>query len=344
MIIKNAKTYCSLSEDIQKEIVLSFNDKAIITRDESFLKILDIAGTIAPTCATVLIQGESGTGKELLATYIHRKSMREGLYIAVNCASLPENLVESELFGYEKGAFTGAVKRKYGKFELANSGTIVLDEISELSLNVQAKLLRVLQEKAIDRIGGYDAIPIDFRLIAISNIDLKLAVKENKFRKDLFYRLNVIPLNIPPLRNRKYDIDLLLDYFLIKFSNIYNLEYKPLDEKARKALNNNAWEGNVRELENVIERAILMSGKDKTITDEYVVIESLETQPKEDNFDYGFDSLKTMEKEMIFRTLNEVNENRTVAAKRLGISIRTLRNKLNEYRENQNQINQVSSL
>ncbi|MBU4002983.1 MAG: sigma 54-interacting transcriptional regulator [Proteobacteria bacterium] len=344
MIIKNVQTYCSPSEDIQKETVLSFNDKAIITRDESFLKILDIAGTIATTCATVLIQGESGTGKELLATYIHRKSIREGLYIAVNCASLPDNLVESELFGYEKGAFTGAVKRKYGKFELANSGTIVLDEISELSLNVQAKLLRTLQEKNIDRIGGYDAIPVDFRLIAISNIDLKLAVKENKFRKDLFYRLNVIPLEIPPLRNRKYDIDLLLDYFLIKFSKIYHLEYKTLDVRARRSLNNNTWEGNVRELENVIERAVLLSGKNKTITEEYVFIESVENQPKEDNFDYGFDSLKTMEKEMIFRTLNEVNENRTVAAKRLGISIRTLRNKLNEYRENQNQINQVSSL
>jgi two-component system response regulator FlrC len=344
LILKQAGNIDLTVDDNLNDHLISINDKAIITKDESFLKVLKLADSIAPTSATVLIQGESGTGKELLAKYIHKKSMRKGLYIAVNCAALPENLAESELFGHEKGAFTGAIKRKFGKFELAEAGTIVLDEISELSMATQAKILRTLQEKTIDRIGGSVSISVNFRLIAISNVDLKFEVKENRFRKDLFYRLNVIPFEIPPLRSRKADIDLLVDYFLIKYGEIYSLGQKSIDEGLRAKINNNRWEGNVRELENAIERSVLLSQKQKNISSDYFIMDTIEQKINKDSLNPEMDSLKTMEKKMIFRTLKEVHENRTEAARRLGISIRTLRNKLNDYKAKTGSFNQMSAL
>jgi len=304
----------------------------MITQDPRLLDLLDIAKNVADSDATILIQGESGTGKELLACYIHRLSRRKGPYIAVNCAALPESLSESELFGHEKGAFTGAIKRKYGKFELANDGTIVLDEISELSLKLQAKLLRVLQEKMIDRVGGEKPIPIEYRLIAISNLDLKMAVQEEIFREDLYYRINVIPMTIPPLRERIKDIHLLVHHFLEKYCTLYKKKMKTISSQAMSLLLKIEWRGNVRELENTIERMVLLS-KTEIVLPDHLFIENL-TEPKTNivNIRSGF-TLKEMEKELISQTLKELNNNRTRAAERLGISIRTLRNKLKEYKE-----------
>ena len=343
-IVKSNSCEAEKSEDKNQPITEENKDKkeAIITRDEKLIKILDIAKNVAPSQATILIQGESGTGKELLATFIHEHSRRGHEYVAVNCAALPETLAESELFGHEKGAFTGAFKRKLGKFELASDGTIVLDEISELSLPLQAKLLRILQEKKIDRIGGYKSLPIDFRLIAISNVDLKIAVQENNFREDLYYRINVIPLTIPPLRERKKDIILLANHFIQKYTQLYNKVAKTISTGAAKNLSTNPWRGNVRELENTIERAVLLSLNRSEITENDLILDGFGGESTKHSNHYGQLSLKEMERELIYKTLNEVNDNRTHAAERLGISIRTLRNKLNEYRESRDDFKKAS--
>ena len=310
--------------------------KRIITADPKVLKLLTMAKSVAPSKATVLIQGESGTGKELLAAYIHRhSSQQEKPYIAVNCAALPDTLAESELFGHEKGAFTGAVNRKTGKFELAADGTLVMDEISEMTLPLQAKILRVLQERQIDRVGGGQPIPINARIIAISNVDLKTAVKNGKFREDLFFRVNVVPLTLPPLWKRKCDIPLLANHFLGKFSAVNNKEITGFSEDAMTILINCSWRGNIRELENVIERAVLL-GSSQTLQPEDLLLDETgsnrQTPIRGDTMKTG-QTVKEMEKQLIFETLKEVNENRTHAAELLGISIRTLRNKLREYRQ-----------
>ena len=308
--------------------------KKIITQDSELIKISNLAKNVAPSNATVLILGESGTGKELLASLIHQNSERsERPYVAVNCAALPESLAESELFGHEKGSFTGAESRKIGKFELGNYGTILLDEISEMAMTLQAKLLRVLQEREIDRIGGNKPIPIDVRIIAISNIDLKKAVKEGTFRQDLFYRLNVIPLTIPALRKRKGDIPLLANHFLKKFSIGNDKEMKRISEQTISLLQKYDWNGNVRELENTIERAVLL-GSGEVLLPKHLFLEEPEVSGQQPiPIKVGL-SLKEMERQLIFQTLKEVNDNRTHAAKLLGISIRTLRNKLREYKDN----------
>jgi len=309
--------------------------KAILTRNSKMIDILKQARGVAPSSATVLIQGESGTGKELLAAYVHQHSLNpEAPYVALNCAALPDTLAESELFGHEKGSFTGAVGRKIGKFELASKGTVVLDEISEMPLPLQAKLLRVLQEKEVDRVGGTRPVPIDARVIAISNLNLKSALVDGKFREDLYYRINVIPLVLPPLRERKDDIELLVQHFLEKYSRANHKNAAVIEDAALNMLLNHNWRGNVRELENVMERAVLI-GDGKSVLPEHLLLDPSENNTKSSDLlevKAGY-TVRRMEKKLIYHTLKEVNDNRTQAAELLGISIRTLRNKLHEYKE-----------
>jgi len=232
------------------------------TKNEKVKEIFNLAKRVAPSSSTVLILGESGTGKEVLAKYIHFCSKRQGPFVAINCAAIPEDLLEAELFGYEKGAFTGAVKSKPGKFEVANKGTLFLDEIGDLSPKLQAKLLRVLQEKQVERLGGNTPIKVDTRIIAATNKDLEKEVKEGRFREDLFFRLNVIPFKLPPLRERKEDIPLLAQFFVKKICKREGIEEKKLSEEALKLLKDYDWPGNIRELENFIERLVVLTDKD----------------------------------------------------------------------------------
>ena len=308
-------------------------ENQFITKNDTVEKILETGRAVAGSQATVLITGESGTGKEVLAAYIHRHAAHGNApYIAVNCAALPDTLMESELFGYEKGAFTGAFNRKAGKFEQAGSGTLVLDEISEMPLALQAKLLRVLQERRIDRIGSDRQIPFNAQVIAISNRDLKELVRQGQMREDLYYRINVIPLHLPPLRERREDIPLLVDYFLGRFSAQYQRPAPEIDADTMTALMKNDWKGNIRELENTLERAVLIGGMTilpqqdhRPETTGAVDSALLAIRP-------GL-SVKAVEEALIKRTLNEVNDHRERAARMLGISVRTLRNKLREYKK-----------
>jgi len=308
--------------------------KRMITRNPEMIKILALATNVASSRATVLILGESGTGKEVLAAFIHHHSNRNHkALVAINCAALPDTLAESELFGHERGAFTGAFSRKAGKFELAHDGTLLLDEISEMSMPLQAKLLRVLQEQEIDRIGGTRPVPVDTRIIAVSNVDLKKAVGEGTFREDLFYRINVVPLKMPPLRDRKDDIPLLAEFFLEKYSALNGRSMSRISDDAAVLLADCEWRGNVRELENIIERAVLLGDGD-VLMPEHLMLEPKESDQYQGVAIRAGMSVREMEKKLIFHTLNEVNDNRTQAAELLGVSIRTLRNKLKEYREN----------
>ncbi len=307
--------------------------KSFITQDDALLGVLDMARKVAPSTATILVTGESGTGKELLASFIHANSNRANEpYVAINCAALPEQLAEGELFGHEKGAFTGAISRKIGKFEGAGKGTLVLDEITEMALPLQAKLLRALQEREIVRLGNNRPIAIDARVVAISNQNLKRAVKSNAFREDLFYRLNVIPLTIPPLRERKNDIPLLADYFFKRFCSRNAKAMQGISDQAMDVLVRQPWPGNVRELENTIERGVLIGSGEELLPEHLIVEASFAESSRQPSLTAGM-TVREMEKELIINTLTEVGENRTHAAKMLGISIRTLRNKLNEYRE-----------
>ena len=307
---------------------------AIVTQDTAFRSILEIAANIAPSSASVLVQGESGTGKELIAKYIHTCSGRAGTFVAVNCAALPENLLESELFGHEKGAFTGAIATKIGKFELANGGTILLDEISEMDLGLQAKLLRVLQEREVDRVGSQKPTQVDVRVVATTNRDLRQHVREGKFREDLFYRLNVIPLYVPALRDRTGDVSLLIEHFVRNFATV---KPKKIPTELMRKLENYAWPGNIRELQNACERAVLMATGD-ALEERHFFIGS------DDSAIVRTDSSMTIrsglsvadaEKLLIYETLKSTSNNKTKAAELLGISIRTLRNKLHEYGDTQ---------
>jgi DNA-binding NtrC family response regulator len=309
-------------------------ERRIVTRDPQFLSLLKVAENIAASSATVLVQGESGTGKELLARFIHEQGGRgDEPYVAVNCAALPDTLAESELFGHEKGAFTGAVTRKTGKFEAAGRGTIVLDEISEMSPPLQAKLLRVLQERQIDRIGSNRPVAMEARVIAVSNIDLKDAVGAGKFREDLFYRVNVVPLTIPPLRERRDDIQLLVRHFCEKFGQM-NGRQAEVSAAAMDRLLRHSWPGNIRELENTIERAVLMgTGTEIAPQDLIMGCEQVTAGSAQSAHVCAGVTVRDMERKLIMTTLQAVNESRSQAAEMLGISIRTLRNKLKEYRE-----------
>ncbi|MBW1802516.1 MAG: sigma-54-dependent Fis family transcriptional regulator [Deltaproteobacteria bacterium] len=306
-----------------------------IAVNPAMVRALSLGKKIASTRSTVLIQGESGTGKEVVARYIHTNSDRgKGPFIAVNCAALPENLLESELFGHERGAFTGAVTRKKGKFELANGGTLLLDEISEMAVSIQAKLLRVLQEREIDRVGGQYAIPVDARVIATTNRDLESETKNGNFRLDLFYRLNVVPLSLPPLRQRIDDITPLARAFLKNHSAFNGVAEKKLTPEAETFLKAKAWPGNVRELENLMERATLLVDPETIDAKDLEAISIPEGHEDFQGMDHiGFSTLKEMEKKMIFQALDNNEGNRTHAAKVLGISVRTLRNKLHEYQD-----------
>ncbi len=312
---------------------------AIITQDPKFSRTLEQAGQAAGSTATILIEAESGTGKELLARMIHSRSPRcSGPFIAVNCAALPENLLESELFGFEKGAFTGANASKPGKFELADRGTLLLDEIGEMAPILQAKLLRVLQEKEVDRIGGKDPVEIDVRVIATTNRDLQALVRKQEFREDLYYRLNVVRLTIPPLRDRRADIPLLADFFCKRYAKSFGRQGVSLSVEALDSLTRHPLPGNVRELENMIQRAVtLCAGSVIGINDLLLSeVESLppvlpgNPKPVELGFTAGV-TMREMERQLICRTLEDTGGNRTRAAKCLGISLRTLRNKLNEF-------------
>ena len=318
----------------------SITEKSIITKDKKMLDLLELLRNVSKSKSTILMQGESGTGKELLARYIHKHSNRANMrFVAVNSAAIPYNLLESEMFGYEKGAFTGASQRKLGKFELANGGTLLLDEISEMDLHLQVKFLRVLQESEIDRLGGKDSVPLDIRIIATTNKDLKKCVAEKKFRDDLYYRLGVIPIKIPPLRERRTDITLLAEHFLENYSRLNKISKPTLSKEVADILESQEWPGNVRELENVIERAVLISGG-KIILPEHLYLEgdyleNLNSRQPATTVSKAFTSqditLKEMEKEFILETLEKTGGNKTKASKILGISLRTIRNKINEY-------------
>ncbi len=309
----------------------------IVTQDPAFAAVLESACKCAPSLATVLIEAESGTGKELIARLIHRRSGRaSGPFVAVNCAALPENLLESELFGFEKGAFTGAAVSKPGKFELAHRGTLLLDEIGEMAAILQAKLLRVLQEKEVDRIGGKDPVRIDVRVIATTNRDLSALVREGSFRSDLYYRLNVVRLSIPPLRERPGDIPLLADFFCRRLGREFGREGVHCSAEALQKLARHDWPGNVRELPNVLQRALALScgpvigAEDIVLHGREQPVESRGEGPSASPLPLGT-TMREMERQLILQTLNGTGGNRTKTARMLGISLRTLRNKLNEF-------------
>ncbi|MBY0276406.1 sigma-54 dependent transcriptional regulator [Candidatus Binatia bacterium] len=305
--------------------------RPIVSRSEAMARVLQIAEAVAGSRSAVLIAGESGTGKELLARYIHEVGPRRHQpFVAVNCAALPRELLESELFGHERGAFTGAIGRKLGKFELANRGTILLDEISEMEPVLQAKLLRVLQEHEVDRLGGSRPVPIDARVIATTNRNLKDMVAAGTFRRDLYYRLHVVPLTLPALRERGDEIDALLDHFVARFAAGREMSFEPA---ARARLRAYGWPGNVRELEHVVERAVLLAqGPVIRSSDLQLDEEPVPAAPSEIAISLAGRTVHEVERQLIFETLERTNNNRSHAARMLGISVRTLRNKLAEYR------------
>jgi len=318
----------------------------LIYRDEAMDRVIRLAQQIAGSEASVMITGESGTGKEVLARYVHTRSNRARKpFISINCAAIPEHLLESELFGHEKGAFTGAIARRIGKFEEANGGTLLLDEISEMDVRLQSKLLRAIQERVIDRVGGTKPVPVDIRIIATSNRNLADAMREGKFREDLWFRLNVVNLKIPALRDRPSDILELAQHFAKKYAGANGMPMRPISADARRMLLANHWQGNVRELENTIHRAVLMAigdeiGPDAIITPDGARLDTAKTSPAVAHATLAAEqvtralvgqTIADVERDLILETLKHCLGNRTHAANILGISIRTLRNKLNEY-------------
>ncbi len=313
-------------------------NRAIVSQDPRMAAVLKLADQVAPSDATLLVVGESGTGKELLARYLHDKSRRaQGRFVAINCAAIPENLLESELFGYEKGAFTGAVARRIGKFEEASGGTLLLDEISELDPRLQSKLLRAIQEREIDRIGGTRPIKVDVRIIATSNRNMEDEVAKGNFREDLYFRLNVMKLEIPALRERPVDIAILARHFIRKYAKANGVKPLPLSADAKRALLAHPWPGNVRELENAMHRAVLLADGE-SISPEAIRLGGPGVTAHagaEGGSDGGMvgRTVSAVERDLIIDTVQHCLGNRTHAANILGISIRTLRNKLKQYNE-----------
>ena len=306
----------------------------LVGRSPAMQEIYRVLARLMQTDLTVMISGESGTGKELVAKALHDYGKRaKGPFVAINMAAIPRELIEAELFGHEKGAFTGADTRKDGKFELAHKGTLLLDEVTEMGMPLQAKLLRVLQEHEIDKVGGRQPIPVDVRIVATTNRDPRQLIAENKFREDLYYRLNVIPLKLPPLRERLEDIPLLADHFIKKHGQENHRPVKSISSETLALLKKYRWGGNVRELENVIERAVLLCPGD-TVQPAHLFLEDTAAgNAGKTEVPALSGTIYDMERELIFQTLGEVGGNKTKAAEQLGISIRTLRNKLTEYKE-----------
>jgi two-component system response regulator FlrC len=345
-----AKEYIPLPPDAEliAAVLAAVTDdrRDLIYRDESMARVVKLAQQVATSDASVLITGDSGTGKEVLARFVHARSNRaKKPLICVNCAAIPETLLESELFGHEKGSFTGAVARRIGKFEEANGGTLLLDEISEIDVRLQAKLLRAIQERVIDRVGGTRPVTIDIRIVATSNRNLAEAVRDGTFREDLLFRLNVVNLKIPPLRERPADIIELAEYFIKKYTAANGTPPRALGQEARRTLTHNYWPGNVRELENTMHRAVLMAsgseiGPEAILTPDGTRIDQQRGAPAVAHAAFAAEQVSRglvgrtvadVERDLILETLKHCLGNRTHAANVLGISIRTLRNKLNEY-------------
>jgi two-component system response regulator FlrC len=317
--------------------------RAFVWRDASMERVVKLAEQVARSDASVLITGESGTGKEVLARYVHTRSNRaQKPFVSVNCAAIPDALLESELFGHEKGAFTGAVARRIGRFEEANGGTLLLDEISEMDVRLQAKLLRALQERVIDRVGGTQPVKVDIRVLATSNRNLAEEARKGTFREDLLYRLNVVHLRLPPLRDRPSDIMELAGHFARKYADANGIAPRPLSAEARRLVAQSPWPGNVRELENTLHRAVLLASGPEIDADairspDGEALAGLSPAARAvqaaEAVTRGFvgRSLAEVERDLILDTLDHCLGNRTHAARILGISIRTLRNKLNEY-------------
>ena len=345
-----AKEYIPLPPDPEliAAVLAAVADDAreLVYRDDAMGHVVKLAQQIAPSDASVLITGKSGTGKEVIARYLHAKSNRARKpFISVNCAAIPENLLESELFGHEKGAFTGAIARRIGKFEEATGGTLLLDEISEIDVRLQAKLLRAIQERVIDRVGGTRPVPVDIRIIATSNRNLTDAVRDGTFREDLLYRLNVVNLKLPPLRERPADVLELAQHFARLYSQANGLPLRPLSAEARRQLVVNRWPGNVRELENTIHRAVLLAAGPEIGPEAILAPDGARLNEPHKPQAVAHAALAAeqvtralvgrtvadVERNLILETLKHCLGNRTHAANILGISIRTLRNKLNEY-------------
>lgn len=324
----------------------------IVGRSAAMQEVYKLIGRVAPQDVTVLIMGESGTGKELVARALYRQSPRANApFIKVNCAAIPENLIESEFFGHERGAFTGALNKREGRFELAHGGTILLDEISEISPQVQAKLLRVLQEREFERVGGNRSIKVDVRVVATTNRHLEQSVAKKEFRQDLFFRLNVVPIHVPPLRERTNDVPMLAEQFMRRYTRKHGVAVRGVSPRCLAALRAHQWPGNVRELQNVIERAVILCGEDDYLAVEHLGFETSEVGaapspagPPPENLASGAPltipgtppsgeppTLAELERRHILHVLEQTRGNRTQAAKLLDISVRTLRNKLHEY-------------
>jgi two-component system response regulator FlrC len=328
---------------------VSDDNRPMVVRDPAMHQVIQLADQVAASEASILITGESGVGKEVVARYVHQKSRRANrTFISVNCAAIPENLLESELFGHEKGAFTGAVARRIGKFEEANGGTLLLDEISEMDARLQAKLLRAIQEREIDRVGGAKPVRVDIRILATSNRDLAQAVKDGTFREDLLYRLNVVNLRLPPLRERPGDVIAMAEFFVKKYSAANGVAEKPLSVEAKRRLAAHRWPGNVRELENAMHRAVLLAvgpeidenairlpdGQPLAPVDAHArTAQAAASAAEVVARSFVGQTVAEMEQTLIIETLEHCFGNRTHAANILGISIRTLRNKLKEYTE-----------